>query len=335
MISSSADDKIDDDSQSEETKSSPIVTALRNLNWQRENNVLCDVSIVVKDIQYPAHRNILAAFSSYFHAMFVGEMLERNMEEVHIHDVSPPIFEKLLKFIYTGDIEITIDTCQGIFAAADMLQLTDVVDSCCTFLRNQLEPSNVIGIYLFAENFCRSDLTTACETYICQHFTQVIEEDEFLSVPKNFLQLLLKSEDLKIDYEYEAFHAAMKWILYDAPTRRRHVYDVVSHVRFPLISPNALESFITACSDLSLRIVLRKLIQEQSANRLALHKMKPCHFQPRNSARKSVFVIGGMCYTLGRRWTSDCLTIDTVESFDTYSQQWTKQPSLSDRKSVV
>ncbi|CAG5986469.1 unnamed protein product [Menidia menidia] len=39
---------------------------LQRLHQQREMDFLCDVTIMVKDVEFRAHRNILAAFSSYF-----------------------------------------------------------------------------------------------------------------------------------------------------------------------------------------------------------------------------------------------------------------------------
>ena len=88
--------------QSVPAKSDSFIPALRNLNWQRLNNVLCDVTLVVCEKEFRAHRNILAAFSSYFCAMFTGEMVEKNKTEVLIHGVTPLIFSNLLDFIYTG-----------------------------------------------------------------------------------------------------------------------------------------------------------------------------------------------------------------------------------------
>ena len=37
------------------------------------------------------------------------------------------------------------DICQDLLAVADMLGLSDVLEVCCDFLKNQLHPSNAIG----------------------------------------------------------------------------------------------------------------------------------------------------------------------------------------------
>ena len=42
---------------------------------------------------------------------------------------------------------MTEQNVQELILAADMLELSDVVDVCSGFLKQQLEPSNAIGIY--------------------------------------------------------------------------------------------------------------------------------------------------------------------------------------------
>ena len=48
-----------------------------------------------------------------------------------------------------------------------------VVEACCTFLENQIDPSNVIGIANFAQQNGCIALHTKATAYIEQHFTEV------------------------------------------------------------------------------------------------------------------------------------------------------------------
>lgn len=52
---------------------SHALTVLHGLNEQRKTNTLCDVIICVDDQKFPCHRNIMAACSPYFLAMFTGD----------------------------------------------------------------------------------------------------------------------------------------------------------------------------------------------------------------------------------------------------------------------
>jgi hypothetical protein len=54
-------------------------------------------------------------------------------------------------FFFIGCIELQEDTVETLLSTACLLQLTAVVDACCSFLMKQLHPSNCIGIRLFAD----------------------------------------------------------------------------------------------------------------------------------------------------------------------------------------
>ena len=76
-----------------------LLTALYN---QLKTSEFCDVMLDVSGQKYPAHRNILAAASPYFHAMFTGGLSESSETEIHLHGTTAEVFEVLLKFMYTG-----------------------------------------------------------------------------------------------------------------------------------------------------------------------------------------------------------------------------------------
>ena len=44
--------------------------------------MLCDVVLVADTVEIPAHRALLAACSSYFYAMFTGELTESRLERI-------------------------------------------------------------------------------------------------------------------------------------------------------------------------------------------------------------------------------------------------------------
>lgn len=122
---------------------------LKNLNSQRLKNQFSDVGLVVGNTIIRAHRSVLAASSNYFNAMFTGGLVEEQQELVEIHSISEKILSILVDFIYTGNVNITQDNVQELFAAADMLELDEVVSSCISYLQEQLHYSNALGIYRY------------------------------------------------------------------------------------------------------------------------------------------------------------------------------------------
>lgn len=311
---------------------------LAQMNTMRGQADLCDVRLVVGDSQFAVHRLVLAASSPYFAALLSGGMSESSKDVVQILGVESSIFQLLLDFIYTGLVSISPANVQELLTAADMLQLTEVVNLCSDFLKGQIDASNCIGFFQFSEQISCHELLEFTENYIHTHFLQVQSGEEFLALTKEQLVRLLRSEELSIEDEYQVFVAAMTWILKDLVQRRRHVVEVLDPVRFPLLPPQQLMKYIEGIPDFSLRVALQTLLKEYCEVSKSPKESKICSFlqtckvRPRRKARKYLYAIGGYTRLQGGRW-SDSRALSCVERFDTFSQYWTTVSSLHQARS--
>ncbi|XP_042709684.2 myoneurin isoform X4 [Chrysemys picta bellii] len=77
---------------------------LERLNKQRETGFLCDCTVVIGEFQFKAHRNVLASFSEYFGA-FYRDASDSNVI-LDQTQVKADGFQKLLEFIYTGNLNL-------------------------------------------------------------------------------------------------------------------------------------------------------------------------------------------------------------------------------------
>ena len=79
-----------------------------------------DVTLVVGEKEFKAHRLILAARSVVFAAMFYHENTKEMQEgKVIITDIDEDVFSELLRFMYTGKVSV-LDFCAvELFVAAD------------------------------------------------------------------------------------------------------------------------------------------------------------------------------------------------------------------------
>lgn len=84
--------------------------------------------------------------------------------------------------MYTAEISITEDTVQTLLPAANLLQISDVKDACCEFLKKQLHPSNCLGIRAFGDVHSCLDLVNECDSFIQINFSEVVESEEFLGL---------------------------------------------------------------------------------------------------------------------------------------------------------
>ncbi|CAB3378215.1 actin-binding protein IPP [Cloeon dipterum] len=298
---------------------------LQNLNKLRQNTTFCDVEVSAGDgISIKAHRVVLSASTPYFEAMFSRGLIEERQSNIILHSINGYILRILIDFIYTGDVRITRDNVQDVMAAADMIQLKDVVTTCTQFMKSELHPSNAVGIYRFAEVHNFRELITASTKYIQDHFTLVCCEEEFLELPKEQLCYFLSSEYLKVDSEFQVFEASMRWFSHDVIQRRRYVFEILKPIRLPLLPTTLLEKAISECIDVSLKVALKSV-----RNDLIMKKgsLVPLSVSPRIAAKKDIYVIGGSKREIISTWTRSECTYTSIECFDTFKQQWCPRKS--------
>ncbi|TRY62974.1 hypothetical protein TCAL_05581 [Tigriopus californicus] len=301
---------------------------LANLSNLRENPALnlCDVEIVPgwttstpNSKQFYAHRIVLAAASPYFNAMFNCGLVEANRQQIAIQSMSDVTLESLLNFIYSGKISITRDNVQDIIVAGDMIELKEVVDLCTQYLVNELEPNNAVGIFRFATDHNCQRLREATEKFIFDHFVEVSKGEEFRDLPREMLVGFLSSEFLRVDSEYQVFVAALSWVESDLTARRRFIFDVLKFIRLPLVPSKLLESYLSECPDISLRVALTSVKKDIALKRGTLVTLNA---QPRKHAKKNVYIIGGSQREFGSAWTRKEQTYHSVEVFDTFRGAW-------------
>ena len=105
------------------------------LNFMRESGTLCDIILIVEGMEFPVHKNVLAASSPYFQAMFTSSFKEKDVSRQEIHGISHVAFNIILNHIYTGqEFDIKDENVESLVEAAFFLQLNHVKDVCSDHL---------------------------------------------------------------------------------------------------------------------------------------------------------------------------------------------------------
>ena len=292
---------------------------LNKVQQLRMQGLMCDATLTVEGKHFPVHRVILSASSSYFQVMFTSGMAESFMDHVEIHGMSPEIFQTILDFIYTGIVEVNESNVQQLLPASKMLQVQDIEVICCDFLKHEIDSTNCIGIYQFAEDHSCSSLSKSALDFIHRNFVEVSNQEEFLQLTRTVLLQLLESEELKIESEEQVFEAAMRWVLFDLTRGREALGKILERIRLPLISPKFLENYLVICKSASIQRMLSGILDGYRNYQSLSHGQQKVHTKPRRASTKCFFVIGGYNRRVGGRW-SDTSSLYTVEKFDTFLQ---------------
>ncbi|XP_038650107.1 actin-binding protein IPP isoform X2 [Scyliorhinus canicula] len=306
---------------------------LAQINRLRAREDFCDVQLQVEEQLFSVHKLILAASSPYFAVLFAGGMQEASKDLIQIHGIQAETFRLLLEFIYTGIIDVSIKNVQEVILAADMLQLTEIVNMCSDFLKGQVDPSNCVGIYQFAEQIACHDLIEFTESYIYVHFLEVCKTEEFMALEKDVVVKILKNEELHIEDEYQVFTAAMEWVLKDMGKRKKYVIEVLDPVRFPLLSSRRLFKYIEGgytrlqggrwSDSRTLSCVERfDSFSQYWTTVSSLHQAR---------SGLGVAVLEGMIYVIGGE--SDSMIFDCAERYDPVTKQWAAVASMNSPRS--
>ncbi|KAF2359989.1 BTB/Kelch-associated [Trinorchestia longiramus] len=235
----------------------------RGMNELRRSGELCDVSLCVEDTTFPCHRVVLAAFSPYFRAMFVGRLCESEQRQVNISGVEAHVMELLLDFAYTASITINTSNVQSLLSGAHLLTVVGVVTACCRFLEHQLEPSNALGILQLADTLQCDDLKAAAQTFVNSEFDRVLREsEELLDQSVSSLVAVLSSPSLCVGREEDVFTAVMRWMHHDHPRRAPHLHKVLQWVRLCQVSPYFLVDVVEAEPAVRSSAECRVLVEE-------------------------------------------------------------------------
>lgn len=147
---------------------------LKSLNEQRNNGLFCDITVIIRDKKFRAHKTILAASSTYFHQLFTvaGQVIELNF-------IRAEIFEEILNYIYTSKIvRVRSDRLEELIQAGKILGVK--------FIANLASPlSQVKGLPgLSKKTDNKSDTSSELMPIITESFSISAEEFHQTSKPE-------------------------------------------------------------------------------------------------------------------------------------------------------
>jgi len=289
----------------------------------RERNQFTDIVLVAGDKRIPAHKVIISSLCDYFNAMFTNELSETHQQVVTINNVEPEALEALISYAYTAKLEIRVDNVESLLASACLLQVNDVKNACCEFMKSQLHPSNCLGIRAFADAHGCDQLFNIANNFAKENFTDVSKNQEFLLLNPDQLNDILSSDDLNVSREEEVFHALFLWVNFEVDKRRDQIGEILASVRLPLLSPQFLidevepaVSFSAQCKDL--------LLETMKYHLLPNRKLKSLNNRARKGTIGVMFAVGGIDAVKG--------AATGIEEYNPRTNTWKQVASMETRR---
>lgn len=226
-----------------------------------ENDKLVDCVLKIKDKEFPCHRLVLCACSSYFRSIFLSDLEESKKREIVLEDVEPGVMGLVLKYLYTSKINVTEQNVQDIFAVANVYQIPSIFTVCVSFLQKRLSLSNCLAIFRLGLMLDCPRLAVAARNYACERFQLISRDEEFLQLLPSELAAILANDSLNVETEETVFEALMNWVSRDTESREKELPGLLDCVRLRLVTEEYLKEKVEKHKLISFNPELQQKLQ--------------------------------------------------------------------------
>jgi hypothetical protein len=301
---------------------------LLGLHAMFELKELCDVTLETEDgLSINVHRNVLAAASPYFRAMFTGQLLESSKSVIKLKDLEGESLQDIVEFMYTSSITINDDNVESLLNAASVFQVIEIVNVCCEFLKEQLHPSNCLGIAAVADRFSCEELLDEANKFTVKNFNQIVKFEEFKNLTLDEVKNLLLDENITVRSEEDVFEAALDWLSVTSDLRCVYLAEVLSCVRLPVLSPEYLTS----------NVINNELLQGNEECQLMIKEAVEYALSPSSEKRKQGCItrmqpriptgFADVLVAIGGLFSGEA--VSSTERYSLYTDEWFGFPAMN------
>ncbi|XP_077118205.1 kelch repeat and BTB domain-containing protein 8-like [Ranitomeya variabilis] len=225
---------VEEHNDSHDTLQKSIIAGLREFYL---SEILCDATIETAGKRFLCHRVVLSSLSPYFQVLFTCPMKESMSGEVSLLDIPASVMEIVLRFIYTGEADISMDNVEELFTVSSRLQIGLLQEFCTRFFKKYIDGENCLWIYRLAHSHNDQSLLDVAMQYISLHLTGLAEKEDFFYLELSELTRILSSDQLLVSSELTIYNVACRWWELHSDEDSPLPEELVKVVRFPLMDP--------------------------------------------------------------------------------------------------
>lgn len=220
-----------------------------NLSDLVDNSDYSDITLMVENVAFPAHKVILATRSEYFRALLYGGMKESQpgTTQIELKDTSASAFGILLKYMYSGRLnllEIKDENLLDILGMSHRYGFVDLESAISDYLKAILNISNVCLIYDIANMYHLTSLCQVCKEFIDKNAQEILVNETFFTLSQSSIKELI-SRDSFCAPENTIFNAVVKWTEHN---QGQDPSPILECIRLPLMSMNDLLNVVRPTS---------------------------------------------------------------------------------------
>lgn len=209
---------------------------------------LCDITLKIGEDSYPAHKFVLAKDSDVFKTMLYHDRWSQdNQTELVLSETTEcqSVFDKFLRFFYTADISVTVDTSVGILCLADKYCVLSLKSLCTNYMIDKAKSpkvKNALSWYAWSKALGLYQLIQQCAQTIAWNTDTLLKLKEWPAMDIDFAFDLLSNEDLVLQNEYFLYESLLQWLFYEShvPNLRENCQKLFPLIRFPQMTVHQL-----------------------------------------------------------------------------------------------
>ena len=194
-----------------------LIPSLKTLyDIQRE----VDLTLLTQDKEAIVCHSIVAAANS----PYIQQCLENNINCtstlddnnstfcIQIVNVNKQILSKIVKYFYTGDIEITIADVTDLLLAAIILQIDCLIEQSYDIVHNSLCIKNYKSFLQFSLTHDIAKLQEICHTFMYDDFPSFLITNELSRLDVELLISIIKEDGCRAESEDMILDAVVEWL---------------------------------------------------------------------------------------------------------------------------
>lgn len=191
----------------------------------------------VENIEFHAHKIILAARSEYFRALLYSGMRETNCNKIELKEAKANAFGLLLQYIYTGKMnlrnekeELLID----FLTLAHQFGFIELQKSISDYLESILDLKNVCSIYDISCLYNLKSLSEKCARFIDKHCLALVKSNSLHSLSCESLAAVIERDSFCLP-EIDILNLVREWHEQNGFKDSQVKNELVDRIRLPLM----------------------------------------------------------------------------------------------------
>ncbi|XP_034235411.1 BTB/POZ domain-containing protein 17 [Thrips palmi] len=254
---------------------------LNNISLLHTDRVLSDVCLIVGGKEYPAHRLILCASSEVFRVMLTSpQWSECKESRVNLGETPAcaEVFDRFLQYFYTGHICVDAQIVMPILTLADKYNLKDLTVVCQKYMYQHVQyaatTNQLVAWHQYTQTCGHTEVAKKCKDFIKWNLQLIAQTPDFGNFEPDILIDILQQDDIVVVDEMTLLQYVVRWVNYQRyalfaeagyilDEEDGEIWDidpktltdvnnqikdlvcrVITHIRFPMMSPTQLASLL-------------------------------------------------------------------------------------------